>query len=185
MEISKIIFIIVMAGIMLLAGWLSTVRYKKMRAEVETEREGMMLDRLSCYQTVFVVMVVYLFLNWIFALTTGLNWADLYTLCFIGFLIMMYLFIALAMKRQAYGLFNENLRPRPLFIAIGFVGAIYLGLALVNIIYNANYKVVFDGTLTYLSANLELGIMLLVLAVTLLVILHRQKTQEGATLKTE
>ncbi|SDB26519.1 hypothetical protein [Eubacterium oxidoreducens] len=178
MEISKIIFVIVMAGIMALAGWLSTMRYKKMREEVESEKEGLMLDRLSCYQTVFVVMVIYLFLNWIFALTTGLNWADLYTLCFIGFLLMMYLFITLAMKRKAYGVLNENLRPRPLFIAIGFVGAIYLGLALVNIIYNVNYKVVYDGTLTYLSANLELGIMLLVLAVTLLVILHQQKIEK-------
>ncbi len=178
MEISKIIFLIVMIGIMVLFGWMSTRRYKKMKGEVESEREQMMLARLSCYQTVFVIMLVYLFANWIFALSTGLNWADLYTICFVGFLLMMYLFITLAMKRKAYGVLNENLRPRPLFIAIGFVGAIYLGLALVNMIYNSNYVVIYQGTFTYLSANLELGIMLLALAITLLIILHQQKKEK-------
>lgn len=174
----KIIFLVILILIMVLFTWISTRKYKKQLAAVETEKERVLLAKASSYQTTFILLVVYLFGNWIFSLSTGLQWGDIYTVCFTGFLLAMLSFVFMAVKRNAYDMLKDLAEYTAFFVAIALVGVLNLGLAIINIIYNANYLLIYEDTVTYLSYNFELGVALVLLAVVLKLIVGPKKREE-------
>ena len=170
MELPKIIFLIILALILVLLTWISALLYKRQSSNMQTEREREILARSSSYQVAFLLLVVYCFANWVFSLATGMQWGDIYTVCLTGFLLGIFVFAVAAVKRKAYDFINEMRKYNAVFVILIFIGALYSGIAAMNLAVNPNYLLIYEGTVTYLAFSLELGVTLILLAVVLKII---------------
>lgn len=134
------------------------------------------LIRGRAYKYAFWVLISYLFINGILQVSTGIEWADMMTFCFIGIGLSIIVFIVICIKNDAYFAINE--KPKHFLLLFAILVVPNLAIGIMNVL-DKEVQFITDGRLNYHAMSFIVAIVFLIAFIALSIKAAKRKRSES------